>query len=99
VIALSQKDEFELWLRSKFTVAFYFKGHRFERTASGAVLVDNGLFQEPEARALFEMLSSSNPITKLNAVVAIWERNGTLLKLLLAAAFLLLLFVFIRIRR
>lgn len=96
---MSQKDEFELWLRSKFTVAFYFKGHRFERTASGAVLVDNGLFQEPEARALFQMLSSTNPVTRLNATVAIWERNGTLLKLLLAAASLLLIFVLIRIRR
>lgn len=96
---MSQKDEFELWLRSKFTVAFYYKGHRFERTASGAVLVDNGLFQEPEARALFQMLSSSNPVTRLNGVLAIWERNGTLLKILLAAAFLILIFILIRIRR
>lgn len=99
MIGLASKDEFELWLRSKFTVSFYYKGHRFERTASGAVLVDNGLFQELEARAIVQMLSSSNPITRVNAVVAIWERNGTLLKLLLAAAFLLLLFVFIRLRR
>lgn len=96
---MASKDEFELWLRSKFNVSFYYKGHRFERTTSGAVLVDNGLFQELEARALFQMLSSPNPITRLNAVIAIWERNGTLLKVLLIAAFLLLLFVFIRIRK
>jgi len=92
-------EEFDLWLRTKFTESFWMGWHRFEKTETGDVQVDRAPFSAEEARQLFLMLSSRNPITRLNATLIVWDRNGTLVKALLIAALLLLLLVFIRIRK
>ena len=93
------KDEFNLWLKTKFVESFWFRGHKFEKNGTEYVRIDNALFSEEEARQLFELLTSRNPFTRLTATVAIWERNGFLLKLLLIVAFLLVLLMIIRVRR
>jgi len=93
------EEEFDLWLKTKFIESFWMRGHRFEKTKTEEIRVDNALFSKEEAIQLFKMLTSHNPFTMLNATLAIWERNGTLLKLLLITAFLLLLIVYIRVRR
>jgi len=93
------EEEFHLWLKTKFVESFWFGGHRFEKTGTEDVRIDNAMFSEEEARQLFEMLNSRNPFTRLTATVAIWERNGVLLKFLLIAAFLLILLMYIRVRR
>jgi len=95
---LSQ-EEFNLWLRSSYSGAFYVSGHKFEKTETDDVRVDNGLFKRDEAAQLYRMLTSKNPITQLNAWLAILERNGTLLWLLLGVSFILMLLVIIRIKR
>ena len=79
-------EEFDLWLRTKFTESFWMGGHRFEKTETGDVKVDRAPFSVEEARQLFLMLSSRNPLTRLNATLIIWDRNGTLVKVLLIAA-------------
>jgi len=93
------EKEFNLWLKTKFIESFWMKGHRFEKTKTEDIRVDNALFSKEEAVQLFKMLNSQNPFAKLNATLAIWERNGILLKLLLIISFLLLLLVYIRIRK
>lgn len=93
------KEEFDLWLKTEFIESFWFGGHRFEKTKAEDIRVDNALFSKEEVVQLFEMLNSQNPFTRLNATLAIWERNGILLKLLLITSFLLLLLVYIRIRK
>jgi len=74
-------------------------GHKFEKTETDDVRVDNGLFKRDEAAQLYRMLTSKNPITQLNAWLAILERNGALLWLLLGVSFILMLLVIIRIKR
>ncbi len=93
------QEEFDLWLTSKYASPFWFKNHRFEKSITGEIRVDNGVFKRDEAVALFRMLSSHNPLNRLNANFVIWERNGSLLVLLLIVALLLLALVVIRIRR
>ena len=92
-------EEFDLWLRTRFTESIWVRGHRFERTPTGDILVGDALFSEEEAKQLFRMLTSRNPITRLNATLIIWDRNGVLVKLLLAAAFLLLVLVYAWVKR
>ena len=93
------QEEFNLWLRSSYSGAFYVAGHKFEKTETDDVRVDNGLFKRDEAAQLYRMLTSKNPITQLNAWLAILERNGTLLWLLLGVSFILMLLVMVRIKR
>jgi len=95
---LSQ-EEFNLWLRSSYSGAFYVAGHKFEKTEKDDIMVDNGLFSRDEAAQLYRMLSSRNPVTQINAWLSILERNGALLWILLAVSFILVLLVIIRIRR
>lgn len=91
--------EFDLWLRTKFVDHIWMGGHRFEKTPTSDVKVGGVLFTEEEVRQLFEMLTSSNPLTRLNATLIIWERNGTLVKLFLVIALAMLLIVFVVVRR
>jgi hypothetical protein len=93
------REEFELWLTSKYSNPFWLGHHRFEKTATGEIRVDNGIFNREEAIILFRMLKSRDPFTRLNAKFVIWERNRTLLILLLVGTIILLALVVIRIRR
>lgn len=93
------QEEFNLWLRSTYSGAFYVGGHKFEKTDTDDIRVDGGLFKRDEAAQLYRLLSSRNPITQINALLAILERNGTLLWILLAVSFILMLLVIIRVRR
>jgi len=98
MIDLSQ-SEFELWLRSSYSGAFRIAGHTFEKTKSDEIKIDNGTFSRDEATQICSLLNSKNPFDHLNAVIAILERNGTLLWILLILAILLFVIVAIRIRR
>ncbi len=92
-------EDFEIWLKTKFTNAFWFKGHKFERADDEGVIVDGGYFTADEAKHLFRMLNSRNPITRLNATILIWERNGFLMKLLVIISIIALILVYIKVRR
>ncbi len=92
-------EEFELWLTSKYSNPFWLGHHRFEKAATGEIRVDNGTFAREEAIILFRMLKSRDPFTRLNANFVIWERNRTLLILLLVGTIILLALVVIRVRR
>lgn len=93
------REEFELWLTSKYSSPFWLGHHRFEKTVTGEIRVDNGIFNREEAIILFRMLKSRDPFTRLNANFVIWERNRSLLILLLVGTIILLALVVIRIRR
>ena len=93
------QDEFNLWLRSSYSGAFYVAGHKFEKSNVGEIRIDNGLFTRDEAAQIYSMVSSRNPVSQINALFAVLERNGTLLWVLLAVAFLFLALVIIRVRR
>ena len=95
---LSQ-EEFNLWLRSSYSGAFHVAGHKFEKTDTDDIRVDGGLFKRDEAAQLYGLLSSRNPMTQINALLAILERNGMLLWILLGISFILMLLVVIRVRR
>ena len=92
-------EDFNLWLKTKFTDTFWLGGHKFEKTSKENVLVDGGLFTNEEVKELFRMLTSQNPFTKFNATIAIWERNGVLTKLMITLALIALIIIYIRVKR
>jgi hypothetical protein len=95
----SLQEEFDLWLSSKYSNPFWVRHHRFEKSITGEIRVDNGVFRREEATILFRMLNSRDPFTRLNASFVIWERNRSLLILLVIITIIMLALVFIRIRR
>ncbi len=96
----SFEERFRTWIRSRSaTGAIYIRTHRFEKKSDGTIEIDKGSFELEEAEEVAEMLLSSNPISHLSAQVAIWEKNGALLKIVLVAAIILLILVIIIVRR
>jgi hypothetical protein len=93
------QEEFDLWLSSKYSNPFWVNHHRFEKSVTGEIRVDNGVFKREEAAILFRMLRSRDPFTRLNANFVIWERNRSLLVLLVIVTVLMLAFLIIRIER
>jgi hypothetical protein len=93
------EEEFDLWLSSKYSNPFWVGHHRFEKSITGEIRVDNGVFRREEAMILFRMLESRDPFTRLNANFVIWERNRILPILLVIVTIILLALVVIRIRR
>ncbi|RJS88579.1 hypothetical protein CW705_08655 [Candidatus Bathyarchaeota archaeon] len=92
-------EEFDLWLRTKFTEVFWFKGHEFKKTEGEDIIIDGGFFTKEEAKEVFKMLNSRNPFLRLNAKLTIWERNGFLIKIAIILAILALVLIYLRIRR
>jgi len=93
-------EEFDLWLKTKFTDVFWFKGHKFEKTeGEDIILVDGGLFTKEEAKKLFKMLNSRNPFIRFNATILIWERNGFLTKIIITLAIVAIVLIYIKVRR
>ncbi|RLI12549.1 hypothetical protein DRO35_02865 [Candidatus Bathyarchaeota archaeon] len=92
-------EDFELWLRTRFTNAFWFKGHKFEKAEDEGVMIDGGYFTEEEAKQVFKMLNSKNLFIRLNATLMIWERNSFLLRILIALSIIVLILICIRIRK
>ncbi|MFH0848230.1 MAG: hypothetical protein V1857_01845 [archaeon] len=88
-----------MWLRSTYSGAFYVAGHRFEKSETDQIQIDNGQFTRDEAAQIYSLLNSKNPLNQINALLAILERSGTLLWVLMIAAFLLLALVIIRVGR
>jgi hypothetical protein len=66
---------------------------------TGEIRVDNGVFRREEAIVVFRMLKSRDPFTRLNANFVIWERNRSLLVLLVIVTAVLLALAVIDIRR
>jgi hypothetical protein len=95
----SQQEEFDLWVNSKYSNPFWVGHHRFEKSITGEIRVDNGVFNRDEAVILFRMLKSRDPFARLNAKFVIWERNRSLLILLVIVTIIMLALVVIRIRR
>ena len=97
---MTNEKDFETWVRTKWMAQpFYVKTHKFEKTSDGSIKVERAIFDIEEAEEIARMLFSSNPISQLSAQVAIWERNGTLLKTVLITAIILLIIVILFIRR
>jgi len=92
------QEEFDLWLNSKYSNPFWVGHHRFEKSVTGEIRVDNGVFRREEAAILFRMLRSRDPFTRLNAKFVIWERNRSLLVLLIIVTAIMLALVIIRMR-
>ena len=92
------QEEFDLWLNSKYSNPFWVGHHRFEKSVTGEIRVDNGVFKREEATILFRMLRSRDPFTRLNAKFVIWERNRSLLILLVIVTAIMLALVIIRMR-
>ena len=93
------REEFDLWLSSRYSNPFWIGHHRFEKSITGEIRVDNGVFNREEAMIVYRMLKSRNPLTRLNANFVIWERNRTLLILLVVVTIILLALVLTRIER
>jgi len=92
------QEEFDLWLNSKYSNPFWVGRHRFEKSVTGEIRVDNGVFKREEAAILFRMLRSRDPFTRLNAKFVIWERNRGLLVLLVIVTAIMLALLIIRMR-
>jgi hypothetical protein len=95
----SQQEEFDLWITSTYSNPFWVGRHRFEKSVTGEIRVDNGVFKREEAIILFQMLKSRDPFTRLNANFVIWERNRILIILLAIVTTILLALVITRIER
>jgi hypothetical protein len=92
------QEEFDVWLNSKYSNPFWVGHHRFEKSVTGEIRVDNGVFKREEAAILFRMLRSRDPFTRLNAKFVIWERNRSLLVLLVIVTAIMLALLIIRMR-
>ena len=92
------QEEFDVWLNSKYSNPFWVGHHRFEKSVTGEIRVDNGIFSREEAAILFRMLNSRDPFTRLNAKFVIWERNRILLVILVIVTVIMLALVLIRVR-
>jgi hypothetical protein len=95
----SLQEEFDLWVSSKYSNPFWVGRHRFEKSMTGEIRVDNGVFRREEAIVVFRMLKSRDPFTRLNANFVIWERNRSLVVLLVIVTTILLVLAVIDIRR
>ena len=95
----SQQEEFDLWVSSRYSNPFWIGRHRFEKSMTGEIRIDNGVFKRDEAITVFRMLKSRDPFTRLNANFVIWERNRTLLVLLIIVTTILLALVLTRVER
>ena len=95
----TMQEEFEVWVNGNYSNPFWLRKHRFEKSTTGEIRVDNGVFRREEARTLFRMLNSRDPFTRLNANFVIWERNRILLILLVLVTTILLVLVLTRIER
>ena len=95
-ILATTREEFDLWITSRYSNPFWEGHHRFEKSITGEIRVDNGVFNREEAMIIYRMLKSRNPLTRLNANFVIWERNRTLLILLVIVTVLLLALVLAR---
>ena len=95
----STREEFDMWLSSKYSNPFWIGRHRFEKSITSEIRVDNGVFNREVAIILYRMLKSRDPLTRLNANFVIWEKNRSLLVLLLIVTLIMLALVVIRIRR
>ena len=93
------QEEFEVWMNSTYSNPFWLGRHRFEKSTTGEIRVDNGVFRRDEAIILFRMLNSRDPFTRLNANFVVWERNRILLVLLVLITTILLALVVTRIER
>lgn len=87
------QEEFNVWLRSSYSGAFYVAGHKFEKTDTDGIRVDGGTFSRDDAAQLYRLLTSRNLITQINALLSILERNGTLLWILLGVSLIMMLLV------
>ena len=63
------------------------------------ITIDGGRFLYEEALLIVRMLNSQNPITQMNATLMIWERNGTFRLIALGLIAIMLVVVFILVRR
>lgn len=95
----AELEDFELWLKTRFVDQVWIGGHSFRITKKGALEVDGKLYTVEEARLLYLMLTSKYPLKVLNGKFLIWERNGTLIKILQVTAVIALIIVFIVVRR
>jgi hypothetical protein len=93
------QEEFDLWLSSRYSHPFWIRHHRFEKSITGEIRIDNGVFNREEAMIIYRMLKSRDPFSRLNANFVIWERNRTLLVLLVIVTIILLVLVLTRIER
>lgn len=91
--------EFELWLRTKFVDQIWVGGHRFKKTPTTDIDVDGALLSEIEAKQLYSMLTSRNPLRKLNGSILVWERNGIFVAIFVIIALLMLLILYVIVRR
>lgn len=87
---LTRLEDFKTWIASRDPGPFYIGNHRFEKKPAGTVLVDKGEFELEEAEEVGTMLLSTNPMNRLTAETAIWEKNGTLIKVVLVGVIILL---------
>ena len=92
-------EDFELWLKTRFIDQVWIKGHKFRITKKGNLEIDGRLYTVDEARYLYGLLISKNPLDVLNGKLLIWERNGTLIKIFQIIAVIALLIIFIIVRR
>jgi hypothetical protein len=95
----AELEDFEIWLKTKFVDQIWIGGHSFRATKESALEVDGKPYTEEDARLLYLMLTSMNPLRVLSGKFLIWERNGTLIKILQVIAVIALIIVFIMVRR
>ena len=95
----AELEDFEIWLKTRFVDQVWIGGHSFRATNDGALEVDGRHYTEEEAGLLYLMLISRNPLRVLGGKFLIWERNGTLIKILQVTAIITLIIVFIVVRR
>ncbi|MBM3292530.1 hypothetical protein FJY84_07615 [Candidatus Bathyarchaeota archaeon] len=94
-----QEEDFELWLKTRFIEQVWINGHKFRITKKGDIEIDGRIYTVEEARYLYRLIISKNPLEVLNGKFLILERNGTLIRILQVIAVIALIIVFVIVRR
>ena len=93
------KEEFQSWYNTRSRLPLAVRGHTFVLGRDGSIKVDGGKFVYEEALQLATMLNSRNPVSRINASVLIWERNGVLRLIVLALVVIIAVAVIALTRR
>jgi hypothetical protein len=81
----SRDADFDYWILSREVKRpYYVAGNRFDKAPRETVTIDRGTFDLEEAIELGNIFLSINHVARLSAQLAIWGKNGALIKIVLS---------------
>lgn len=93
------EEQFRDWANRRSNLPLAVKGHTFTLRGDSIIVVDGGRFVYEEALELVRLLNSRSPFARINAILMISERNGTLRLIVLGLIAIIIVVVILLARR